>query len=144
MLNSTEKDYIVNLIQNNEPIPEDFKYKLFPVANKEYELVYAGKMRKEDILANQDGSTPVPLQVEKVFSGKSHPPFSDGWQNMIVFGDNLQFLKTIYKDEDPIIKNKLKGKIKLVYIDPPFATGGVFSVDNDLFSKNSDFLMIKR
>ena len=126
MLNSAEKDYIVNLIQNNEPIPEDFKYKLFPVANKEYELVYAGKMRKEDLLANQDGSTPVPLQVEKVFNGKSHPPFSDEWQNMIVFGDNLQFLKTIYKNEDPIIKNKLKGKIKLVYIDPPFATTNDF------------------
>ena len=41
---------------------------------------------------------------------------------MLVFGDNLQFLKTIYENEDPLIKDKVSGKVKLIYIDPPFAT----------------------
>ena len=78
-------------------------------------------MRKEDLLANEDGSFPVPLQIEKVYNGDEHPSFDDGWRNMIVFGDNLQFLKTIYDDKDPIIKGRLNKKVKLIYIDPPFA-----------------------
>lgn len=44
------------------PIPEDMKYVLFPTLKEEYELVYAGKMRKEDLLANEDGTFPLPLQ----------------------------------------------------------------------------------
>ena len=62
-------------------------------------------MRKEDLLADQDGTFAVPLQVEKIYNGKREV-FADGWRNMLVFGDNLQFLKTIYKNEDPLIKDK--------------------------------------
>lgn len=126
MLSKAEKDYLIDLLENGENIPEDFKHKLFPIEHKEYELAYAGKMRKEDLLANDDGSFPVPLQIEKVFNGDKHPSFDDGWKNLIVFGDNLQFLKTIYKNEDPVIKDKVKGKVKLIYIDPPFATSDEF------------------
>lgn len=43
-----------------------------------------------------------------------------------MFGDNLQFLKTINENKDPIIKDKVKGKVKLIYIDPPFATQDEF------------------
>lgn len=121
-ISEAQKQYLIKLIQEGGEIPEDFKYQLFPTKQKEYELVYAGKMRKEDILANEDGVFPVPLQVEKVFNGNEYEAFDDDWKNMIVFGDNLQFLKTIWKNEDPLIKDKVKGKVKLIYIDPPFAT----------------------
>jgi len=121
-----QNEYIINLIQEGKELPEDFKYLLFPTKQKEYELVYAGKMRKEDILANEDGVYPVPLQVEKVFNGDEYEAFEDDWKNMIVFGDNLQFLKTIYENKDPLIKDKVKGKVKLIYIDPPFATTDEF------------------
>lgn len=127
MLSKAEKDYLIDLIEQGKEIPSDFKHKLFPIEQKEYELVYAGKMRKEDLLADDDGSFPVPLQIEKVFNGDAHPAFEDEWRNVIVFGDNLQFLKTIYKNDDPIIKDKIKGKVKLIYIDPPFATSDDFS-----------------
>ena len=83
-LNEKEIKYIVEQLKKGEQLPEDLKYKLFPVKQKEYELVYGGKMRKEDILANEDGVFPVPLQVEKVFNGKRES-FKDGWRNMIVF-----------------------------------------------------------
>ena len=126
MLSKAEKDFVIELLDKGEAIPEDFKYKLFPVDHKEYELAYAGKMRREDLLADDDGSFPVPLQIEKIFEGTDHPAFDDGWRNMIVFGDNLQFLKTIHKNEDPVIKDTVKGKVKLVYIDPPFATSDDF------------------
>ena len=116
MLSKAEKDYLIELIEQGKEIPKDFKYKLFPVEQKEYELAYAGKMRKEDLLADDDGSFPVPLQAEKTFNNGEHADFADGWKNMIVFGDNLQFLKSVYKNEDPIIKDKVKGKVKLIYI----------------------------
>ena len=125
-LTNIDKQYLIGLIKDGDRIPEDYKYLLFPNIQEEYELTYAGKMRKEDILAGEDGTFPVPLQVERVFNGVEHPGFEDGWRNMIVFGDNLQFLKTIYENKDPLIKNKVKGKVKLIYIDPPFATQDEF------------------
>ena len=112
---------LIERLQKGENIPDDYKYKLFPAKQKEFELVYGGKMRKEDILANEDGVFPVPLQVEKIFNGK-RKAWKDNWRNIIAFGDNLQFLKTIYENKDPLIKDKVKGKVKLIYIDPPFAT----------------------
>lgn len=125
-LTNIDKQYLIGLIKDGDRIPEDYKYLLFPNIQEEYELTYAGKMRKEDILAGEDGTFPVPLQVERVFNGVEHPGFEDGWRNMIVFGDNLQFLKTIYENKDPLIKNKVKGKVKLIYIDSPFATQDEF------------------
>jgi len=44
----------------------------------------------------------------------------DGWGNMLIFGDNLQALKTLVEDQN------IKGKVRLVYIDPPFATNQEF------------------
>ncbi|MEG2013580.1 MAG: site-specific DNA-methyltransferase [Anaerovoracaceae bacterium] len=126
MLTKSEREYIITLLEKGEAIPEDMKNKIFPVENSEYELSYAGKKRKEALLANEDGSFPVPLQIERVFNGNEHPAFEDGWRNMLIFGDNLQFLKTLYKNEDPIIKDKVKKKVKLIYIDPPFATSDDF------------------
>ena len=122
MLNDNERAYLIELLKNGNDIPYDFKNKLFPLINHEYELTYAGKMRREDIIANEDGSFPVPLQVERSYGEAG----DSDWRNLLVFGDNLQFLKTIYQDDDPIIKGKLKNKIKLIYIDPPFATSEDF------------------
>lgn len=124
-LSKQEIEDLIDRLKNGETLPDDYKYKLFPIKQKEYELVYGGKMRREDILANEDGVFPVPLQVEKIFNGKREQ-WKDGWKNIVAFGDNLQFLKTIYENKDPLIKDKIKGKVKLIYIDPPFATEDEF------------------
>lgn len=124
-LSKHEIQDLIERLQKGDNIPDGYKYKLFPTKQKEYELVYGGKMRKEDVLANEDGVFPVPLQVEKIFNGK-RKAWKDGWKNIIAFGDNLQFLKTIYENKDPLIKDKVKGKVKLIYIDPPFATADEF------------------
>jgi site-specific DNA-methyltransferase (adenine-specific)/adenine-specific DNA-methyltransferase len=131
-LTDKEREFLIERLANGEPFPDDFREKLFPVTQKEYELRYAGKMRKEDLLADQDGSFAVPLQTEKIYNGK-RTKYNDDWRNMIVFGDNLQFLKTVFKNEDPLIKNKVKGKVRLIYIDPPFGTDSDF--DNDTGQK---------
>lgn len=122
ILTEQEREFLIEVLEKGEPVPLDFKYKLFPITQKEYELNYAGKMRKQDVLRGEDGILPVPLQLEKVFNGEREL-FDDGWRNMIVFGDNLQFLKTCFQNTDELIKDKVKGKVKLIYIDPPFGTG---------------------
>ena len=127
-LTDQEKAFLIEQLQKGEAFPHDLKEKLFPTIQKEYELAYAGKMRKEDILANEDGVFAVPLQVEKLYNGERET-FADGWRNMAVFGDNLQFLKTCYKNEDELIKDRVKGKVKLIYIDPPFATASDFKTN---------------
>ena len=143
-LSIQEREFLMECLANGSTIPDDFKEKLFPTTHKEYELRYAGKMRKEDVLADQDGTFAVPLQVEKIYNGEREK-FKDDWRNMLVFGDNLQFLKTLYKNEDPLIKDKVKGKIKLIYIDPPFGTASDFEGDNGQKaytdkSKDADFV----
>jgi DNA modification methylase len=85
-----------------------------------------------------------PLQLERYFEGgkinrsmnqldlfkESKAEYEGTWRNLIVQGDNLQFLKTCYLNQDPIIKDKVREKVKLIYIDPPFATKGDFEASS--------------
>lgn len=130
MLSKEKQNYLIELIKKGISIPEDFKEDLFPNMNHEYELSYSGKMRKEDLLANEDGTYSLPLQIDRIFNGED---YEENWKSMIVYGDNLQFLKTINENKDPLVKDKIKGKVKLIYIDPPFATKDEFR--NELGAK---------
>lgn len=94
----------------------------------EYELVYAGKEPKASILTN---TLEAPLQEVRVFNEGNE--WEDGWRNMLIFGDNLLALKTLYEDIKEGGPNKygLRNKIKLIYIDPPFATKQDFMKDKE-------------
>ena len=94
----------------------------------EYELVYADKEPKASILTN---TLEAPLQEVRVFNEDNE--WEDGWKNMLIFGDNLLALKTLYEDIKLDGPNKfgLRNKIKLIYIDPPFATRGDFMKDKE-------------
>lgn len=121
-LNKNDIEFLIDCLKRGKEIPEEYKYALFPTKQKEYELIYAGKKRREDILADNEETKAVPLQIEKIFNGKRYPLVSKDWHNLLIFGDNLQILKTFYEDKDNLIRRKIKGKVKLIYIDPPFAT----------------------
>ncbi|MFH1778105.1 MAG: site-specific DNA-methyltransferase [Candidatus Omnitrophota bacterium] len=115
-LNNRAIERIVELLEKGEDLPLDYKQVLFPPEKKEYELVYAGKEREEDILAD---TMAVPLQPIKTF-GKN-----GGWTNKLIFGDNLQVMKSLLDDPE------VKGRVKLIYIDPPFATKHEFRGSQD-------------
>jgi len=107
---------IIELLEQGQDLPPDYKHLLFPPERQEYELVYAGKEREEDILAE---TLAVPLQPVKTFGNGGN-----GWHNLLIFGDNLQAMKTLlqWKAEGRLVNpDGLRG-VKLVYIDPPFAT----------------------
>jgi hypothetical protein len=59
-LSSEEKKFLIERIAADEALPDDFQEKLFPTEQKEYELRYGGKMRREDVLADLDGSFAAP------------------------------------------------------------------------------------
>lgn len=135
MHNLTEKERqkIIQLIQEGKPIPSIYKNKLFNEqdveyieATKDYKLVYKGKARKEDIIANTPAA---PLQKIRTFNSENK--FDDDWSNMLIFGDNLLALKAIYEDQQGPNIYKTKNKIKLIYIDPPFATKQDFMKDRE-------------
>jgi hypothetical protein len=48
-LNERDKERIIELLEKGEDLPLGYKHILFPPEKKEYELVYAGKERGEDI-----------------------------------------------------------------------------------------------
>lgn len=141
-INLTEKE-LTKLLEavssGTEPTPE-LAGKLFPTLMEklgqegrfDFETLnrikvptieYAGKRSEGVILASAAAlGQSAPLQVVRSFGDTGE----DGWRNLIIQGDNLQFLKTAYLNQDPLVKDKVKGKVKLIYIDPPFATKSDF------------------
>jgi len=132
-LTEKEKKKIIEIIEAGKTLPAVYKSKLFDrddtefiEATKDYRLVYKGKARKEDIIAQ----TPA-APFQKIRSFNSDNAFEDDWQNMLIFGDNLLALKTLYEDQRGENRYKTKNKIKLIYIDPPFATKQDFMKDRE-------------
>lgn len=76
-------------------------------------------------LAYAKESTPEPLpsnvQLKLVESVGELPPKKNQWVNRLVAGDNLSVLSAMMQD------SAIRGKVRLVYIDPPFATGQLFN-----------------
>ena len=55
-----------------------------------------------------------------VYEGTEGDTFEEGWKNKLIWGDNLLVMSSLLQ--------KFAGKIDLIYIDPPFATGTDFSL----------------
>jgi adenine-specific DNA-methyltransferase len=53
------------------------------------------------------------------WEGQEGDTFEHGWRNKLIWGDNLLVLGSLLE--------KFAGKLDLIYIDPPFATGVDFS-----------------
>lgn len=114
----------LDFANQGKEIPVDWAKVIFPSEKREYELSYHNKQTAEAILADVD---PVPLQEVSNFNT---PADYSGWQNKLIFGDNLQVLKRLIEDKK---NGKLKNAdgtdgVRLVYIDPPFSTRKDFKV----------------
>ncbi len=55
----------------------------------------------------------------ETWDAKEGETFEDGWKNKLIWGDNKYVMS--------VLLEKFAGKIDLIYIDPPFATGADFS-----------------
>ncbi len=98
---------------------------MFPPEKREYELVYDGKEREEDIIAN---TLAVPLQPMRTFNKTG-----TDWQNKLIFGDNLQAMRSLLelKRSGQLRNADGTSGVRVVYIDPPFATAQEFHGSED-------------
>jgi len=122
-LSEEEIEFISKCLREGKPLPDSYRYIIPFETKKEYELTYESKEREEDILAD---TMAVPLQPVKTFGDGN-----GGWTNKLIFGDNLQILKALMDDPEVYDKNMGKGKVRLIYIDPPFATRQEFRGSQD-------------
>lgn len=120
-----QRQELIRLLEQGEEISPEWARILFPPEKREYELVYYGKEREEDILAN---ALAVPLQPVRTF-GKN----GGEWHNMLIFGDNLQVMKSLLdlKKAGKLCNADGTPGVRLVYIDPPFATKQEFRGTED-------------
>jgi DNA modification methylase len=140
-LREQEKKQLIDLIEAGKPLPPVWKARLFPSdeaeyveATKVYQLVYAGKTPKQRVIGE---TASAPFQEVRAFNADN--PFPDSaaagsgerWRNLLIYGDNLLALKTLYDDQRGENRYGTKDRIKLVYIDPPFATRQDFMKDRE-------------
>ena len=114
---------------------------------KKTELVWKGKYNDEGRLTPIEKPGPFPFQivesinaprVEKgekeeqpslfdIWKGDEGSTFEEGWKNKLIWGDNKFVMSSLLE--------KFSGKIDLIYIDPPFATGADFTLDIEIGDK---------
>ncbi len=90
-------------------IPKIDRFKKIEDDDATFEISYKGKKTELDILMN----TPSSHLTEIInIEGEN--------TNQLLFGDNLNILKTLLENKD------IAGKVRLIYIDPPYATRSKF------------------
>lgn len=88
---------------NSNSTPAD----TLPEQSLDVSLTYEGKGARGEILAIE------PAAMEALWQSEGNP-------NHLYYGDNLPILASFLRDES------IRGQVRLVYIDPPFATKSVF------------------
>ena len=66
---------------------------------------------------------PAQTSLFDFWGGDEGQTFEEGWRNKLIWGDNLLVMSSLLE--------QYAGKVDLIYIDPPFATGADFNVTSD-------------
>ena len=142
-LTDNEKRDLIRLIENNQPIPENYRFKLFKKKD-EIELLWNGK-------SYDTTNVSLPFQIiEHVDEPRDEKKVEiqgdlfdlrgrqlKGWTNKLIWGNNSLVLASLINGS---LREEIEaqGGLKLVYIDPPFNVGDDFEFDIKL--KNQKFL----
>ncbi|MDO8369879.1 MAG: site-specific DNA-methyltransferase [Candidatus Nitrotoga sp.] len=116
-----QRKRLIEILLSGSDVAPEWTRIMFPSEKREYELVYHGKDREEDIIAN---TLAVPLQPVRTFNKNGVE-----WHNKLIFGDNLQAMKTLLemKRRGELCNADGTPGVRMIYIDPPFATQREFS-----------------
>ena len=118
------KDGKVTLAVNFDVLKQELSDSLIDDKQERYQMTWPDK-KKSVLLANSAISATLrPCKEESVDF--------DTTQNLYIEGDNLDVLK--------LLRETYLGKVKMIYIDPPYNTGNDF-VYNDDFAQDSDEYM---
>lgn len=91
-------------------------------SNERYVLNWAGKSDAFKVLQTPSSKTLVPVREESINF--------DETENIFIEGENLEVLKVLQKS--------YFGKVKMIYIDPPYNTGNDSFIYPDKFSETKD------
>lgn len=91
-------------------------------ANERYVLNWAGKSEAFRVMQQPSRATLVPCREESVDF--------DNTQNIFIEGENMEVLKVLQKS--------YFGKVKMIYIDPPYNTGSDLFIYPDKFSESKE------
>ena len=94
-------------------------------SKEKYQFTWNGKAKSIKLAQTPSSATLRPCKDEKNSKGEPKSKYWDTTENLYIEGDNLEVLKQLQKT--------YYGKIKMIYIDPPYNTGNDF-VYNDSFS----------
>lgn len=93
-------------------------------------IVADGKKEVEQILERISGGTKLTLQTNEfvmpsketagLFRGKIKEDIKHDWQNRLIYGDNLLVMQALLAGDEAQGLIPMRGKIDLIYIDPPF------------------------
>jgi len=94
--------------------------------DEKYGLNWHGKRRARQIALTPSTGTLLPFQNESMDWDTTH--------NLMIEGDNLEVLKLLQKS--------YAGKVKLIYIDPPYNTGNDFVYPDDFSEGITNYLQL--
>ncbi len=93
-------------------------------------IVDEGKKEVEQILERLSSNNKLGLQTNELvlpakdtqglFQGKMPEINEDGWLNRLIYGDNLLAMQALLAGDEESGLESMRGKIDLIYIDPPF------------------------
>lgn len=99
-------------------------------AQERYQFTWPDK-KKSVVLANQPITKTLRLDRAKS-AGRDGTPGSIDTENIYIEGDNLDALK--------ILLETYLGKVKMIYIDPPYNTGNDFIYEDDFSQETGEYL----
>ena len=99
-------------------------------AQERYQFTWPDK-KKSVVLANQPITKTLRLVREKAV-GRDGTPGGIDSENIYIEGDNLDALK--------LLQETYLGKVKMIYIDPPYNTGSDFIYEDDFSQETGEYL----
>lgn len=121
---ATDDNGKITLAVDFDQLRQELSGSIVDGPQERYHLNWPGK-REALISANAPiAKTLRPAREESVEFGTT--------QNLFIEGDNLEALK--------LLQETYLGKVKMIYIDPPYNTGNDFVYDDDFAESSSEFL----
>lgn len=124
---TTDEDGNIVRAIDKDVLMQEINTKVIDDGQERYQFTWPDK-RKSMVMANAPISKTLRLEKEKSI-GRDGTPGGVDSENIYIEGDNLDALK--------LLQETYLGKVKMIYIDPPYNTGNDFIYEDD-FAQSSD------
>lgn len=121
---------IVERAIDKDVLMQEINAQVVDGGQERYQFTWPDK-RKSIVLANAPIAKTLRLEKEKSVGRDGTPGWTDS-ENIYIEGDNLDALK--------LLRETYLGRVKMIYIDPPYNTGNDFIYEDDFSQKAADYV----